>query len=133
MINANSLALLLLIPLLSSPASALNGNPCPNLTGRYGCVARADQLDILTIAQTEGDGFTEYFTRYNTVGSGNQFRASENGIRDDFGWINQCAPGGRLSSTLHDGSATAELYLDSRKALVRTYQGRVLQTCTRLD
>ncbi|MBC7692384.1 MAG: hypothetical protein H7222_11530 [Methylotenera sp.] len=104
---------------------------CPKLEGEYGCMISADRVDTLRVKRSENAGVTFYSLSYADGSGADSFKASAAGVRDDFGWMNSCTPDHRLVSVLRDGSATAAIYLNTKRAWVREYNGAVVQTCWR--
>jgi hypothetical protein len=111
---------------------------CPNLAGEYLCLIedghREPWLDLMTIQQsTQPDSphVTNFITHYRSIPDGEDtFSADEAGISDGWGWIIKCT-GDKVVSLRNDYSAISELYLDKADNLVRTYNYKIQQTCSR--
>lgn len=108
---------------------------CPNLAGEYYCLIengpREDYLDILKITQTNEETYSTFRSSYRSVpGYEDVFNADNTGIADGTGWIIKCRAD-RVVSVTNDFSAYSELYLDKDDRLVRTYNYKVEQICTR--
>ena len=125
----------LLVSLFVLPAMV---QACPNLTGEYLCLMedghREPWLDLMTIQQsTEPDSphVTNFTTHYRSIPDGEaSFSADETGISDGWGWIIKCTDD-KVVSVRNDYSAISELYLDQADNLVRTYNYKIQQTCSR--
>jgi len=111
---------------------------CPNLAGEYLCLIedghREPWLDLMSIQQsTQPDSphVTNFTTHYRSIPDGEDtFSADETGISDGWGWIIKCTDD-KVVSLRNDYSAISELYLDKADNLVRTYNYKIQQTCSR--
>jgi hypothetical protein len=111
---------------------------CPNLAGEYLCLMedghREPWLDLMTIQQSTGPDsphVTNFTTHYRSIPGGEDtFSADETGISDGWGWIIKCTDD-KVVSVRNDYSAISELYLDKADNLVRTYNYKIQQTCSR--
>lgn len=114
---------------------SLSAVACPNLEGEYYCLIennpREDYLDILKIKQTNEPNLSTFFSSYRSIpGYEEVFSADDTGIADGMGWIIKCRAD-RVVSVRNDFSAYSELYLDKDDRLVRTYNYKVQQVCSR--
>jgi hypothetical protein len=109
----------LLFATLLASSSTFAGK-CPVLKGEYHCMFSDNTYSLLKIEQKNlSQALTEYSFDFN---------ASNTGEPDDMGWITRCADN-RLRSIPQDGSMMSEIYLDQDKALTRTTNGIIVQSC----
>jgi hypothetical protein len=103
---------------------------CPVLKGEYHCMFSDNTYSLLKIQQKKvSETLTEYSFDYLAyAGAPDVFNASETGEPDDMGWITRCA-GDRLKTLGNYGSMLSEIYLDKQKALTRTQNGVIVQSC----
>jgi hypothetical protein len=128
-------ALSFLITMLVLPLSV---HACPNLAGQYWCVIndghREPWLDVLTIEQSidsDSPSITNFTSNYRSIPGGVEtFSADDKGIADRWGWITKCTAD-RVISVTNDFSAMSEQYIDKSDSLVRTFNRKIEQVCSR--
>lgn len=114
--------------IFSTQSSAI----CPNLSGEYHCMISPTQYSLLVIKQISLTEELEQFSfNYTAIpGGADIFTASSQGETDGWGYINRCTKT-RLLSMASDGSALAELYLNTENHLVYRLNGAIVYQCPR--
>lgn len=108
---------------------------CPQLAGEYHCLLRGDQYSLLKVEQKNvSENLVQYSFDYIAIpGEPDIIHASALGELDEMGWVTSCSSDNRLRSVFYDGSMLSEFYLTKDKALIRAFNGRVVQTCYRKE
>ena len=102
---------------------------CPVLTGTYHCSFSDNTYSPLKITQEGTSELMTYSMTYTNFNYGADIvKASQTGVVDELGWVTRCEKNKLLSVTT-DGGAWGEIYLNQEKALVRTFNGVVVQSC----
>ncbi len=110
----------------------LFANECPDLSGQYHCVFSNGQYSLLTIIQKSISAErTQYSFDYAQIeGDTDVIYATDVGVMDSFGYLNRCVDN-RLQSIAMSENMLSELYLNSEKAFVTTFNGNISMTCPR--